>query len=131
MSWLIILLSFQISIANENLNYGISYYDYETLDLTNSINVDFNIDSKLFNFIFIRGGIDTTVNKVIGRLNFSPDHDYYDFSAGVFYKGFELGYKHVCYHPIFPYNQSEEYELTLLEGGYDQLYLKVEAELKL
>lgn len=52
---------------------------------------------------------------------FSPRFVVYDLGIGMRFGLFEAGYRHRCSHDVVPLS-------PLIEGGYDELYLRVEVE---
>ncbi len=67
------------------------------------------------------------------RIGFSPDHDEYSFMIGVKTENIEIGYKHKCYHPIYPYSEKYNFinQVTVLEGSFDEVYIKFNTKVDL
>jgi len=131
---LLLTLFFQGSyMPNWNINYGINEYEYEHLDLTKAYQIELGIDLYFLKSFFIKGSIKNIFHSKKGELWYYPDCDQYRIACGIRYKELEIGYEHLCFHPIFPYtsnNRQEEKGINnaLLEGSYDKLYVKFQLQ---
>lgn len=61
--------------------------------------------------------------------SFSPFRDTYQFEAGLFFRGIEVGWLHECSHPVAP-NHQQNTELGR-EWAYDRFYLSYEAKVNI
>jgi len=117
-----------------NVYYGVNQKEYEKVDMENAYDINFSIDICYKNLLFINGGINCFFHKKKKKLDFFPDCDMYRIAAGIRYEFMEIGYEHFCYHPVFPFSSGRDWNdeplinTTILEGGYDKLYLKIEVE---
>lgn len=136
----VFLFSFQVGLVpSGNINYAIN--PVEAYYFENMFYAEFNVEVDIAKFIFIRGKLNNSfhlydfTNEKVDFVQFSPDHDEYVFSVGLFYKWFEIGYRHKCYHPIFPYRNSfpehEQEYTTLLEGMHNDIYVKFQGRLEM
>ena len=130
---LIFTLIFNISyLPDYGIDYGINNYQVEKVDLDNTFQAKFEIDLYFFNLFFLHGSIQNNFNSVKNKLEFYPDCDQYRFSTGLRYKQIEIGYEHLCFHPIFPYSANgRQKNNALLEGSYDKFYFNLELQGKL
>lgn len=125
------IMSFQLGVTNGAVNYGMESGRYEQVITEYAFYGEFTAEARFFDFIFIQGRLNNFFNRIDGQIAFSPDHDEYVFIAGIRFKGFEMAYKHACFHPIYPYQQKELlWVQTVLEGATDECYIKFECELK-
>ena len=79
----------------------------------------------LFNFIFCGGGVRTYITPHNSFFNYAPNTTVYDFKFGLRFKGLEIGGRHRCFHPTFPYLPFYKQELKGLEGSFDELYIRL------
>lgn len=130
---LITTLFFQVAYLPEwNINYGINEYEYENLQLNHAYQIEFKLDFYIKNIFFLKGSIKNIFHKEKNKLSFYPDCDEYTIACGIRYKKFEIGYEHMCFHPIFPYSaNNQEVNNALLEGNYNKLYLNFELQTEL
>jgi len=54
-----------------------------------------------------------------------PRQDTFIFSTGVRFLGFELGFNHMCLHPVNDFN-TDSY---VFFSGYDKVYLKIDGKI--
>lgn len=130
---LVFTLVFNFSyLPDWNINYGINDYQNEHLNLDSAFQIQFEIDLYFFDIFFLHGSINSIFQKCKDELYFYPDCDQYRFSTGLRYKQIELGYEHLCFHPIFPYGANgRQKNNALLEGSYDKFYFNLELKGKL
>lgn len=90
----------------------------------------------LFEHIFIGGAVTTrsrTAREKYGiPYNFSPFTDEYLFKAGIRFGNVEIGFRHLCTHPVIPYiNSVRQVNRTPItyEGAYEEIYLRFEGRL--
>lgn len=128
---LLILLSFRGGlIPVENIYYSNSNDRQQNVNLDNSYFAEFKIEAIIFYLIFIRGSIENTFNAYQEKFAFSPDHDEYVFSFGIKTKYLEVGFLHKCYHPIHTYQFLDGGIENIIEGGYEEIYLQFNSEIK-
>lgn len=126
---ILITLFFQGAyLPNYNLYYGINENEYEKLELDSAYYIEFGIDLYFYNLFFINGSINNLFHARKDELEFYPDCDKYQIAAGIRYKFIEIGYEHLCFHPIFPLSSNGRKLInnTILEGGYDKYYINFE-----
>lgn len=127
MNWLIFLFAFEFgvspqvgilayneTISADSLEYGVYYTQLEA-------------EAELWEHLFISGSIRTYILPS-GTVNFSPREVVYDFSIGMRWQPFEFGWRHRCFHPIMPYLPTLDIDVRGIEGGYDEIYLRVEVK---
>lgn len=84
-----------------------------------------NLDFKYFpvKYIWIGGNANTYMLKDIDYFTFNPFYICYRFNAGVKYNNMELGYEHMCQHPITACGYI--FDTILKEDSYyDKFYFK-------
>jgi len=133
---LLITLFFQGAyLPDYNLYYGINEKEYDLLELDNAYYLELGVDLYFIDLFFIKGSINNLFHAHKTKLIFYPDCDRYRIATGIRYKGFEIGFEHFCFHPIFPYstnnheyNEAEINNNALLEGAYNKFYFNFEVK---
>lgn len=122
MNWLALFFLIEAGIAPKT---GLVLY--ETADVVESPLIGYtHLDAtiELFGVAFFGGGVKTIVQPTESAFNFFPNNSIYDFRAGLHYKGLELGWRHKCFHPVYPYVSFLDAKLVGIEGSYDEWYLQ-------
>lgn len=91
---------------------------------------ELRVELTFINTLFIEGGIRTYITKSNSSISFTPQTSVYDWKLGLrFFDGnLEIGWWHRCFHPSLPYMPILQYEITGIEGGFDQIYILFRAE---
>jgi hypothetical protein len=91
---------------------------------------DFGLTAHATKYFFIGGNVRTFTifnedSKVSAIPNFIPFLVDYSFFAGIRLYGFEIGFRHLCSHPV---NGSGGYQEPILENNraYEEIYLRFE-----
>lgn len=118
------------------MNIHRKWYDrsiIDKLDLDNAYFIETGIDLQFHDNFFIKGSIKNLFHKEKNKLSFYPDHDQYRISVGIRWDFLELGYEHICFHPIFPYSTNgKEWKeqaiinTMIIEGFYNRIYINIE-----
>lgn len=108
--------------------FSFNYWNHDAYfnvsDRAYYINLSVDVEHKGF---FIGGYYQSTFFETEGY-TFMMDSDIYQFNAGWRSKNFEIGYKHNCSHPMVGYLWVYPEVLSLREGGWDELYVKLSLE---
>ena len=104
-------------------------YDYLTdiLDIKSAYYVELGFEAEWFG-IFIGGSADIGTFKD-GALSFYPFYLKSDFNVGYRRKYFEVGYRHMCNHPIVPYFFAWP-PVVFRDSASDEFYLRLEVSTK-
>lgn len=81
--------------------------------------------------LFIEGFYQNTFYSTNKDLSFCPDNDIYSFNIGYRKDYAEIGYRHVCSHPVIPYVFKYKDIKIFQEGAWDEIYIKLSLEGKL
>lgn len=75
---------------------------------------------------FIGGGIKCVFKSEAGTSDNIPVRESYYLHTGLRYDRFEIGFKHMCVHPLAFHlnNAADDYAIY---GGYEEIYVKVES----
>jgi hypothetical protein len=122
MQWLIFLLAFEIGTTPYN---GWVMQDGVHVQETPQHYTTFEVEAEAFEHLFIGGEIRTRMYGVKDSWTFSPFADEYTFRAGVRFGPVEMGFRHLCTHPVVPYIASSGVDIAY-EGAYEELYVRVE-----
>lgn len=118
-------------MPNYNIYYGINEMERDLLELDNAYTTEAGIDLLFKDRFFIKGSMRVLFHRKKGELGFYPDCDFYKVALGVRYGPVEVGFEHMCFHPIFPHSNTGTtwhgkplINQALLEGGFDRIYAK-------
>ena len=130
MNWIVFLFSIQLSwmpiydteLYTDNLDQYIG---------NNLYYVQMETHADIFNFLYVEGGVKTSIRNILDNETFLPLESSYNFGAGFSLgeekKKLTIGYNHLCIHSMTPYdykiNYSKEYN-----AGYDELFLKFQTK---
>lgn len=128
MNWLAILFALELGISPQyqslNVNGELQQFD-KVLDVGY---VQMDIELTMFNFIFIGGKMKTGIQGTDNVTDYVPFELSSLFNTGIRFQGVELGWRHLCVHPIRPfdvmYNTNSSFD-----GGYNEYYLRMEVKL--
>jgi hypothetical protein len=83
-----------------------------------------------YNGFFMEGFYQSTFYYA-GKANFCPDSDIYGIGGGFKKDHIEIGFKHVCTHPVIPYVYLYRDLTVNQEGAWNEVYIKVQLEGKI
>ena len=128
MNWLALIFSLELGLAPQVgvLQYEPWQWDHKAWQIGYT---ELQAEVELFNLLFAGGGVRTYITPA-GGLNFSPNSTIYDFRAGLRRGPVEIGWRHRCFHPTIAYLPVLDINVTGLEGGYDEIYFRIQARSK-
>jgi hypothetical protein len=88
---------------------------------------EFIVEAVFLDTFFITGGIETRTHKSTDFWGFVPIRDLYRFGAGVKLDHFELGWRHMCTHPVAANWHFVTSQVS--EAAQDEFYLRISGEL--
>lgn len=126
MTWLIFIMALEAGIVPESgwVMREQSYVHPDPLVYT-----QFEFEAEAWETLFVGGSIKTVAQKAEYGWTFAPNYDRYVFTAGVRAGQLELGWRHMCMHPVFAYIGQRPRETVDLEGAYDEFYIRIEGRL--
>jgi hypothetical protein len=125
MNWLAFVFAFQLGCAP---NVIMSMYDPppSVILQESEIIISFDAEIRAWDLLYVGGNVSVPMWKVSG-ITFFPNELQSIFKAGLRYKGIEIGWSHLCVHPVVPYLPLSETKI-LWEGNYDEFHLKFSGE---
>jgi len=129
MSWLALFFALELGLVPQA---GVLMYEpEEVFKIEGTLYTQLEAEVLILNTLFIGGGVRTYVTPGNGEFNFSPNNSVYDFGVGFRFKDtVELGWRHRCFHPSFPYLSFNDRELSGVEGSYDEVYVRFSSEMR-
>lgn len=122
MQWLIFLLAFEIGMTPNNgwVMQEVHVQEQPQLYAT------FELDAQA-GPVFAGGEITTRMYASENRYTFYPFADEYTFRTGLRWGPVEVGFRHLCTHPVIPYIETSGADIQY-EGSYEELYIRVEVD---
>jgi len=90
---------------------------------------EFDAEVEMFDLLFIGGSVRTTMGKSELSRTFVPNFDEYLFQAGIRLEPLEVGFRHMCTHPVFVYIGERPQYTVEYEGWYQEVYIRIGGEL--
>lgn len=107
-------------------------YDYlaDILDVRSAYYAELGVEAE-WRGVFVSGAVDVGVfkDKEPSEMDFWPFYLKSDFGLGYRRKGFEIGYRHMCNHPIVPYFFAWP-PVVFRDSASDEFYLRLEISTK-
>ena len=85
-----------------------------------------NMDAEviIYDNFFIGGAMKTYMNDKPNSDTFSPFEVDYMFKAGLRYDNIELGFRHLCLHPVRPFEMYYQPQDST-NASYEEFYIKI------
>jgi len=125
MSWLVVLFALEFGAVTQN---GWWLYEDDHAVIAPGPSYYTELDSELWAYdtLFVRSRLRTEID--FKRINsWSPYWVTYDLSLGVRFDLVEIGFRHLCTHPIQPYATVVGVRSPVLEGAFEEVYLRIGA----
>lgn len=129
MSWIAVL--FAIEAGFMPMNSWIEYPHTDGTAIAETYYTHLDGEALLFDAVFVGGHV--TTYMVPAEYGFSPTGATYEFRAGFRFEPLDVGFRHVCGpHPVNAYPQfGVRRDIDgAFEGAYEQVYVRLEGELK-
>jgi len=125
MNWIAFLFALELGIMPNGTLETFTPGPATSQDLDGDFYVLFEAEATLFDFLFIGGDVRTEVKNRTTDKSFSPHSAYYGFRAGIRLEPIEVGFRHMCAHPVVP---GSIYVAKQWEGWYDEVYIRAEVK---
>ena len=122
MSWLILLYFLE-------LGYAPFYGSLNTSEIFLDQNIFYtNMDAEviILDHLFIGGAVKTYIHSTDSYDYFPFEADYL-FKAGIRLNNLELGFRHLCLHPVRPYEMYYQPQGST-DGAYEEFYIRISSE---
>ena len=110
-------------------------YNPEQSEIYSSWNFYIHMEAEivLFDLIFIGGSMRNVffLTNEHNTVNFSPYEMYFSYFMGIRTENFEIGFRHMCAHPLMTYAHIEDFDNRILEGSYDEFYFKFKGKINI
>ena len=118
------MLTLEFGLVTENAWY-LYQQDTYSEQLGEMWYSDVNFEVTAWDTIFVGSEVTTYMHPL--KINsWDPSWITYTFSTGLRFDPLEIGFRHLCTHPIQTYVRStSEYKEPLIEGGYEEIYLSL------
>jgi len=128
MTWLLLVYALEIGYMPID-NYAM--YDIEApfLQQRKSFYTELESYIKIKKIFYIGGSIRTDMWSMnTERPNFFPHKAEYKLETGLKIKNINIGFKHVCLHPVMP--QTREIPKMHYEQSYEEIFFRIESVTK-
>ena len=125
MNWLIFLFAIELGFAPSygSLNITEGVPDFMLTEQVGYVQMDAEVE--MFDFLFVGGSMKTYIQGTSDITNYHPFELDSFFNAGLRFGDMELGWRHLCLHPVRPleivYNSN-----TSTDASYDEYYIRME-----
>lgn len=130
MNWLI--LAFALQLGYTPNDYMVQYQPPPRLCSTEAaLNISMDAELRAWHTLYVGGsfGVPVWITSGDGYTPFSgwPQALQSVVRAGIRFGGIEIGWSHLCSHPVMPYQPLFQNQ-TIWEGGYDEFHVKFSGE---
>jgi hypothetical protein len=137
MNWLVLAFALQLGYTPNDTVWQYNKPPEITFE-QGQVLVDMDAEVRAWNMLYIGGSLGVPVAIETGEAapNLSVEPGAWPsalqsiFRAGVRFGGVEIGWSHLCTHPVMPY-QPMFGQQTLWEGGYDEFHVKFSGSVNL
>lgn len=124
MTWLAILFALEAGMIPQN-----AWYLYEDNQVSNSTGYYTTLEFEAQAWWLFAGGSVRTDMQTDNLTNYDPHWMTYTFNAGVRWNMVEVGWRHMCSHPIQTYVMDHRfYQNPVVEGSFDEVYARVQVQ---
>jgi hypothetical protein len=129
MNWLILVAALELGVApvDQMIMYG---PPDDIFSASPIIYTQLEARVMMFDVLFVGGSVQTQT-WWDGEGSFWPFRAAYLFEAGLRHKWLEIGFRHYCTHPVMPLQPlwvDPPTQETRWEGGYEQIYIRLETK---
>jgi hypothetical protein len=130
MNWLVLAYALQLGYTPNNMAVLYTPPTFVVNQHEQGI-ISMDVEARLWGFLYIGGDLGVTVWNFPSNdiPSFWPDRLQSVVRAGVRFGGIEIGWSHLCTHPVMPY-QPLIHEQAIWDGLYDEIHIKFSGEVK-
>lgn len=93
----------------------------------NNYYMENTIELSIYDIFYLGGDTRITASN-INIKNFYLSEIWFNFFLTLKFKGFEIGFRHFCEHPLMPYISKNGIGEIIAEGAYEEIYIKYTAK---
>lgn len=130
MNWLVALFALEAGLVPQVSVWNVSA---DRPDISTDTGYYTQLDAELLvaELLFVGGAVTTYVwSRNDGDYTVIPSRSNYDFRTGIRYRGVEVGWRHMCAHPIAARWDQIDGDLGY-EYSHDQLYIRLSGSVDL
>ena len=123
MNWIILLYFIELGVSPYYSSFNVVDNVPDRSFSKNIMYVTVDAEIVINKYIFIGGAIKTYM-KIEDVFNYYPFESDYLFKAGFRYKSLELGFRHLCLHPVRPYEMYYQPQGST-DASYEEFYIRI------
>ncbi len=127
MNWLIILYFIELGYSPFYDSWNSLPVDELRISNENVFDVTLDAEVQIFDYFFMGGAIKSYFQDKENQDSFYPFESNYLFKAGLRYKNIELGFRHLCLHPVRPYEMIYNAKGST-NGAYEEFYIRISSK---
>ena len=126
MNWIILIYFLE-------LGYSPFYQSLNVMEESSRINAEniyyITLDAEvvILDHLFIGGAVKTYFQDQKDNYTFYPFEADYLFKAGLRFGPLELGFRHLCLHPVRPYEMYYQPQGST-DGAYEEFYIRISSK---
>ena len=124
MNWLILLYFLELGYSPFYDSRNASEIDNIRIRNESVYYITLDTEVIILNHLFIGGAVKTYFQDQINDYSYFPFEADYLFKAGFRYKNLELGFRHLCLHPVRPYEMYYQPQGST-DGAYEEFYIRI------
>jgi hypothetical protein len=126
MNWLVLAFSLHLGFTPDATVFAYQPPAIVTFEEAMGV-ISSEVEARFWSMVYIGGSLTVPVWKIDG-IGFWPMELQSEIRAGVRLGGIEIGWSHLCTHPVMPYSTFGRQ--ALWEGFYNEFHLKFSGEVK-
>jgi len=127
MNWLILLYFLELGYSPFYDSRNVSEIDNIRIRTESVYYITMDAEIVILDFLFIGGAVKTYFQEQENDYSYFPFEADYLFKAGFQYKNIEVGFRHLCLHPVRPYEMYYQPQGST-DGAYEEFYIRISNE---
>ena len=124
MNWLILLYFLELGYAPFYQSLNVLPVDNKKIKNESVMYITIDAEIIVLEHLFIGGAVKTYFQDDATDYSYIPVEADYLFKAGFRYKNLELGFRHLCLHPVRPYEMYYQPQGST-DGSYEEFYIRI------
>ena len=126
MGWLTLLFAVELGIVP--MNTWLMYEMEPYFQSSPHYFLELETEAQAFEHLFIGGAVKTRAWKNAETWTYHPFSAEYELNAGIRIDSLEIGLRHMCTHPVIPYQATVAPREIRYEGSYDEFYIRMQID---